>query len=77
MLALITEHVNPSSMLTFFHAVAVRMNTVLAFSVIVLIFVLMGLAETGFQKKIASGKNQDIARRLMTAGKKISEKFQR
>lgn len=49
----------------------------LAFSVIVLIFVLMGLAETEtFQKKIASGKNQDIARRLMTAGKKISEKFQ-
>ena len=77
-LALITEHVNPSSMLAFFHAVAVRMNTVLAFSVIVLIFVLMGLAETeAFQKKIASGKNQDIARRVMTAGKKISEKFQK
>ena len=54
------------------------MNTVLAFSVIVLIFVLMGLAETeAFQKKIASGKNQDIARRVMTAGKKISEKFQK
>jgi len=77
-LALITDHVNPASMIRFFHAVAVRVNTALAFSVIVLIFVIMGLAETeAFQKKIASGKDQDTTQRLLTAGKQISEKFQK
>jgi len=77
-LALISEHVNPASMLAFLRAVAVRVNTVLAFSVIVLIFVIMGLAEIEtFQRKIASGKNQDIARRILIAGKEISEKFQK
>jgi len=51
---------------------------VLAFSVIVLVFVIMGLAEIEvFQSKIASGKNQDVARHLLTAGAQITRKFQK
>lgn len=77
-LAFITENVNAASIIKFLHAVAVRVNTVLAFSVIVLVFVIMGLAEIEvFQRKIASGKNQDVARHLLTAGAQITRKFQK
>lgn len=77
-LAFITESVNAAAIIKFLHAVAVRVNTVLAFSVIVLVFVIMGLAETEvFQRKIGSGKNHDIARHLLTAGTQISKKFQK
>jgi AI-2 transport protein TqsA len=77
-LSLISDNVNPASMIRFFRVVALRVNTVLAFSVIVLIFVIFGLTETeAFQKKIALGKDQDTTQRLLTAGKQISEKFQK
>ena len=77
-LGLITDNVYTASMIKVFRAIAVRVNTVLAFSAIVLIYVIMGLAETeAFQKKLALGEEHSTGRRLLTAGKQISEKFQK
>jgi len=75
-LAMITEHFNATALISLLHAVVVRANTVLAFSVIVLIYVIMGLGETEvFQRKIAALKNEDRTRRLLTAARTISEKY--
>jgi len=75
-LALVTDHFNAASLIRFFHAAVVRANTVLAFAVLVLLYVIMGLAETeAFQKKIAALKNHETSRRLLTAGRRIGEKF--
>lgn len=73
---LIAEHFNPASLLRLFQVVAVRVNTVLAFAVIVLVFVILGLAETeAFQARIASLQSQETSRRLLESGRKIGEKF--
>ncbi len=73
---LIAEHFNAAALLRLFHVVAVRVNTILAFAVIVLIYVILGLAETeAFQTRIASLDNRETSRRLLESGRKIGEKF--
>jgi AI-2 transport protein TqsA len=74
--ALIADHFNPASIIRIVHALAVRVNTILAFAIIVLIYVILGLRETeAFQSRIESLKNQDASRRLLAGGKRIGEKF--
>ncbi len=73
---LIAEHFNTASLVRLLHAIAVRVNTILAFAVIVLVYVILGLAETEFfQARIASLENQETSRRLLEGGRKIGEKF--
>jgi len=77
-LSMIKEYVNPSAVIRLLHAVALRVNTALAFSFIVLLFVVMGLAETpSAREKIAASLDQDTTRRLLAAGKEICDKFQK
>jgi AI-2 transport protein TqsA len=77
-MSMIKENVNPSAIIQLLHAVAARVNTALAFSFIVLLFVVMGLAETpATREKIAASLDQDTTRRLLAAAKEISEKFQK
>ncbi|MGD9544485.1 MAG: AI-2E family transporter [Methylocystis sp.] len=73
---LIAEHFNAASLVRLLHTVAVRVNTILAFAIIVFIYVILGLAEAEFvQARIASLENQETSRRLLEGGRKIGEKF--
>jgi len=73
---LIAEHFNAASVIRLLHIVAVRVNTILAFAVIVLVYVILGLAETeAFRARIASLENQGTSRRLLEGGRRIGEKF--
>ncbi|HEY8213102.1 MAG TPA: AI-2E family transporter, partial [Methylocystis sp.] len=73
---LITEHFDAASLIRLLRTVAVRVNTILAFAVIVLVYVILGLAETdAVRARIASLENQETGRRLLEGGRKISEKF--
>ncbi len=75
-LALVSDHVNAASLLRLLHAVVVRVNTLLAFALLVLLYVLMGLAETdSLRLKVAGLKNEETARRLLAAGRRTGEKF--
>jgi len=75
-LATITDHFNAASLIAFFRAVALRLNTMAAFAALVFLYVLMGLAETeAVQENIARLENQNLARRLLAAGRGIGEKF--
>jgi len=77
-LSMIEEKASPAALIQLLHAVALRVNTALAFSFIVLLFVVMGLAETEqAREKIVSGLDQDTTRRLLAGGKQISDKFQK
>jgi len=77
-MSMIKENVNPSAMIRLGHTVALRINTALAFSFIVLLFVVMGLAETpATREKIAASLDHDTTQRLLSAGKEICDKFQK
>ena len=77
-MSMIKENVNPTAAIGLVHAIALRVNTALAFSFIVLLFVIMGLAETpATREKIVASLDQDTTRRLLAAGKDISEKFRK
>jgi AI-2 transport protein TqsA len=77
-LALVTEHFNTAWLVNLFQVVLVRVNLLVAFALLVFIYVIMGLAETkGFQKKIASLKNENASRRLLQASEQIAQKFRR
>jgi predicted PurR-regulated permease PerM len=74
--ALVADHFNPAAIIRMVHALAIRANTTLAFAIIVLIYVILGLTETAaFQLRIESLKNQEAGRRLLAGGTKIGEKF--
>jgi AI-2 transport protein TqsA len=75
-LAMITDHFNAASLIAFFRAVALRLNTMAAFAALVFLYVVMGLAETeAFQNNIARLKHPDLALQLLAAGRGIGEKF--
>ena len=73
---LIAEHFNTASVIRLLRIVAVRVNTILAFAVIVLVYVILGLAETEVVRaRIAALENRETSRRLLEGGRKIGEKF--
>ncbi len=73
---LMAEHFNGASLVRLLRTVAVRVNTILAFAVIVLIYVILGLSEAEFVRaRIASLGNQMTGQRLLEGGRKIGEKF--
>ena len=77
-LALVTEHFNTAWLVNFFQVVIVRVNLLVAFALLVFIYVIMGLAETkGFQKKIVSLKDENTSRRLLQASEQIAKKFRK
>jgi AI-2 transport protein TqsA len=75
-LALISDHFSPAALVRIFQTVAVRVNTIFAFALVVLVFVILGLGEAeAFQSRIASLENRETSRRLLASGKRIGEKF--
>jgi len=73
---LIAQHFSVASVIRLLHTVAVRVNTILAFTVIVLVYVILGLAETeAVQTRLASLENQEAGRRVLEGGRKIGDKF--
>lgn len=77
-LALVSEQVNASSLLNIIQAVISRVNTTLGFTLLVLIYVIMGLAEAEyFEKKLTSLPYKETAQRVIFAAKRISHKFQK
>ncbi|MGD9657546.1 MAG: AI-2E family transporter [Methylocystis sp.] len=73
---LIAEQFDTAAVIRLLHIVAVRANTILAFAVIVLVYVILGLAETeAVRARIASLENRETGRRLLEGGRKIGEKF--
>ena len=75
-LATLADHFNAASLIAFFRAVALRLNTMAAFAALVFLYAMMGLAETeAVQANIARLKDESLARQLLAAGRGIGEKF--
>ncbi|WP_159732757.1 AI-2E family transporter [Methylosinus sp. Ce-a6] len=76
--ALITEHFNAAWILAVIQAAATRVNIFIGFALVVLIYVIMGLAEAaGFEKKIAASRDEETARALLIAGARTASKLRR
>lgn len=76
--ALITEHFNAAWVMALVQAAATRVNIFIGFALVVLIYVIMGLAEAaGFEKKIAALRDEETARGLLIAGARTARKLRR
>jgi len=74
--ALLADHFDAAALVRMAHAVAMRVNTILAFATIVFIYVILGLGETDIMTShIATLKNRDASQRLIIAGRRIGAKF--
>jgi AI-2 transport protein TqsA len=75
-LAMLAEQFNPSTVMRILQLVAAQINTVLAFALVVMIYVVLGLGEAKvLTARIAALKNEDASGRLRAAGERIGEKF--
>ncbi len=75
-IASLTEHFDTAEVVSLLRRVVIHANTILAFALIVLLYVILGLGETdAIVAHVAAMPNQDAGRRLMTAGTMIGVKF--
>lgn len=75
---IISERFNAVWLLRVFQEVATRLNTLVGFSLLVFIFMAMGLLEVEeFSRNLQSLENQTNGARLVAAGAKIGKKFRR
>ncbi|MBU3888712.1 AI-2E family transporter [Methylosinus sporium] len=76
--SLVTEHFSAAWVLAMIRAAATRINIFIGFALVVLIYVIMGLAEAGgFEKKLAASRSEETARSLLHAGASIAQKLRR
>jgi predicted PurR-regulated permease PerM len=74
----VTENFNAAWVVGVLKTIASRVNVLVGFSLLVFIFLVMGLAETEeFQDHIARLKDQETSRRLLTASQSIAKKFRK
>jgi predicted PurR-regulated permease PerM len=74
----VTENFDAAWLIGFLRAVATRINVLVGFSLLVFIFLIMGLVETeDFQNHIATLKDQETSRRLLMASQSIARKFRK
>jgi AI-2 transport protein TqsA len=74
----VTENFNTGWLVSFLKAVATRVNVLVGFSLLVFIFLIMGLAEAqDFQAHIANLKDEETSRRLLRASQLIGAKFRK
>lgn len=83
----VAEHFNVSSLVSVFQAIAIRVNSLVAFSLLVFLFLAMGLLETDeFKENLQSleetnhgnllvAARETHGARLVVAGEKIGKKF--
>lgn len=75
-LAMLADHFNPAMIVRILRAVAVQVNTILGFALIVMIYVILGLGEASIlTARIAALTNRDASLHLLSAGRRIGEKF--
>lgn len=75
-LTMLTDQFNPSTIMRIVQRIAVHVNTILAFALIVMIYVILGLGEAEvLNGRIAALKDEALGRRLLSAGGRIGEKF--
>ncbi len=75
-LAMVSDHFNPATVVRILHVVAMQANLILAFALIVIIYVILGLGETNtITERIAALKHGDAGHHLVEAGRRIGEKF--
>ncbi|MFO1103300.1 MAG: AI-2E family transporter [Methylocystis sp.] len=74
----VTENFNAAWVVGVLKTIASRVNVLVGFSLLVFIFLVMGLAETEeFQDHIAQLKDQETSVRLLTASQSIAIKFRK
>ncbi|MBI5313691.1 MAG: AI-2E family transporter [Methylocystis sp.] len=74
----VTENFDAAWLIGFLKTVASRVNVLVGFSLLVFIFLIMGLVETeDFQNHIAKLKDQETSRRLLMASQSIARKFRK
>lgn len=74
--AMITDQFDPARIVRLLQVAAMKVNTLLAFSLIVMIYVMLGLNETDvIRGRIAALKNEEASRHLLAAGEQIGRKF--
>jgi len=72
----VAEHFNASSLISVFQEIATRLNSLFGFSLLVFLFMAMGLLETDeFKANLESLGSQTHSARLMAAGARIGKKF--
>lgn len=75
-LALLGDRFDSSEVVRLLQLVVLRVNTILGFALIVLIYVVLGLGEMdALTTRLAAFDDQVASRRLMTAGARIGVKF--
>ena len=73
-----TEHFNVGWILRLFQAITTRVNGALSFSLVVLIYVILGLMEVDdATRRIRGMKNQEASRVLLAGGLNTAAKFRR
>jgi predicted PurR-regulated permease PerM len=73
-----TEHFNVGWILRLFQAITTRVNGALSFSLVVLIYVILGLMEVDdATRRIRGMKNQEAGRVLLAGGLNTAAKFRR
>lgn len=76
--SLVTEHFSAAWVLAMIRAAATRINIFIGFALVVLIYVIMGLAEAGgFERKLAASRSEATARSLLQASASIATKLRR
>lgn len=75
-LAMIADQFDPARIVRILQAAALKVNALLAFALIVMIYVALGLNEADvIRGRVAALKNKEASRRLLAAGEKIARKF--
>lgn len=75
-LTLLSDHFDAAAIMRLVSTAAVQANTILAFSAIVFIYVILGLSEAdAVTRRIAALDNRVTSERLIVAGRRIGGKF--
>lgn len=75
-LTMISEQFDPATIVRILQVAALKVNTLLAFALIVMIYVVLGLNEAGvIRGRIAALKDKEASSHLLAAGEQIGQKF--
>lgn len=74
--AFLEDHFKGAALMRILQRIAMRANAIMAFALVVLVYVILGLAELeSFQSRIAALQNRETSLRLLTVGARIGKKF--
>ncbi len=75
-LTLLGDHFDSAAIVRLLQHLAIRVNTILAFALIVLLYVVLGLGEVDLiTARVGALRNQEASRHLLAAGERIGAKF--